>query len=363
MRATQTLDNWKKRLAGEQIQTHDGDPNVGFYRLRKKDAATNEVWWTPAAYFIDDGQLVGVIGDRNMNDREVTELWTYVCGNPIPEEVFFAFDGRVEVPNAEWPKGLLGEPKRPPFANKDDAFLIPTRTVTRAELEETFPAANREVARSDNAEPEVPLHEQHKAAIEAAIGAAPKAVPTTAEECALVEGSKNRIAELRLKADKAGKVIYEPIFRTYKAEQEQWSPVINAATTAEKALGQLALRFRENERQRIAKEAAEAAAKQREIDEANARAADRAIAAGKPEPAPMVAEVAAPTIAPVAPTYGKRTTKAELKIILDEVTDFDALYQYFKNTDEVKAALTVLARVAVAAGRTVPGTKTREGLI
>lgn len=365
MRHQQTLDNWRKRLAGETIPTHEGDPDIGFYRKRTKDIKTNVVTWEPVAYFIADGELVGTIGPRNMTENEVGDLWTFVCQYPIPEEVFFAADAwdASMQGSYQWPAGLLGEPKRPPFANK--------ATLTEGEVNSNFvraiqadiPAANREVSRADNAEPELPLHEQHMEGINNAIKAAPTLVPTTAEECALVEGSKNRIAELRLKADKDGRAIYEPIYRQYKAVQEQYSPIITAATTAEKALGELSLKFRENERQRIATEQEEAAQKQRAIDEANQRAADRAIAAGRPESAPMVMEAPAPTVAPVTPTYGKRTTKAEVKIILDEITDWDAVYAHFKNADGVKAALTVLARAAVLAGQVVPGTKTREGLI
>ncbi|MET4187649.1 hypothetical protein ABIB86_000402 [Bradyrhizobium sp. JR1.7] len=365
LRNQQTLDNWRKRLAGEEIKTYEADPDIGYYRLRKKDIKTNEVWWTPVAYFIDGGKLVGVIGDRNMNEREIGDLWHSVSAYPIPEEIFFAFEDLVEVPNADWPAGLRGEPKRPPFASKAE----PTATHTQvAGITGTaVPAANREVARSDNAPPAeeaIPLDQQHKTAIDNAIAAAPKAVPTTAEEAALAEGSKNRIAELRLAAARDGKALYEPMYRAYTAEQKKWSPLIAAAETAEKALGRLVLTFRENERKRVLKEQQEAAAKQAAIDEANARAADRAIAAGKPEPAPVVVETVAPAAPePVKPTYGTRSVKAELKTHLDEITDYDAVYAYFKGTDPVKALLTTLAKAAITAGRTVPGTKTREGLI
>lgn len=376
-RYEQTLDNWRKRLAGEKIPTYEADPDVGYYRLRFKDITTNVVAWTPVAYFVDDGELVGVVGDRNMTEKEVGDSWTFVCQYPIPEEVYFAMDGRKEVPNEEWPAGLLGEPKRPPFANKAAGSPVTTlsplgqRIADWVPEEKEIPAVNRTVARSDNQPPEeeekLPLHVQHKTAIEAAIGAAPKAVPATAEECALVEGSKNRIAELRLKADKDGKAIYEPIYRQYKAVQEQYSPIINAATVAEKALGRLVLTFRENERKRIAKEQEEADAKQREIDEANARTADRAIAAGVPEPAPKVVETpvqAAPE--PVKPTYGTRSVKAELKtfvVMPDTTLGWQTVASHFCSNGSVQDLLTKLAQAEVNAGRTVPGTKTREGLI
>jgi hypothetical protein len=369
LRNQQTLDNWRKRLAGEKILTHEGDPDIGFYRKRTKDITTNVITWEPVAYFIADSKLCGVIGDRDMTPNEVGDLWTFVCQYPIPEEVFFAADAWTVTGNSEpfqWPPGLLGEPKRPPFASIGVTSKPNGRSVS-ATVVDDIPAANREVLRSDNLPPpERPLElvEQHKEAIEAAIGAAPKVVPTTAEEAALAEGSKNRIAELRLAADKAGRAIYDPIYRQYKAEQGKWAPIVTAADTAEKALARLVLTFKENERKRVLREQEEVAVKQRAIDEANARAADRAIAAGKPEPAPVVGEAPAPAApAAVAPTYGKRTTKAEVKTLLEEITDFDAVYAYFKDTDQVKAVLTTLAKAAITAGRTVPGTKTREGLI
>lgn len=363
-RTDQTLDNWRKRLAGEKIPTHEADPDIGFYRKRTKDITTNVVTWEPVAYFIADGKLFGAIGNRDMTEREVGDLWTFVCQYPIPEEVFFAADAAwaVEAGSYQWPAGLLGEPKRPPFANK---AVAATATFEEMERGAIVPAANREVARSDNNEPPAldPV-EEHRTGINNAIAAAPKAVPKTAEECALAEGSKNRIAELRLAADKAGKAKYEPLYRAYTAEQKLWSPMVAAAQTAEKALATLVLTFKENERRRIAKEKADADAAQAIIDAANQRAADRAIAAGKPEPAPAVVEAPAPA-APVAvaPTYGKRTTKAEVKILLDAITDQQAVYEYFKDDGEVQALLHDLAAAAVKAGRTVPGTKTREGLI
>ena len=36
-RTNQTLDNWRKRLAGEAVLTHEADPDIGFYRQRHKD--------------------------------------------------------------------------------------------------------------------------------------------------------------------------------------------------------------------------------------------------------------------------------------------------------------------------------------
>ena len=213
---------------------------------------------------------------------------------------------------------------------------------------------------SDNAEPDEPLDVQHATAIDNAIAAALKKV-TSEAEAAQALGSKNRIAELRLLADKAGKAIYEPIYRTYTAEQKKWSPIIKRAETAEKSLNTAILTFRETERRRIAAEQAEADRKQREIDEANARAADRAIAQGQTGAcAGCVPEFALLSLcrSPIVATYGTRSLKEEVKTFLDQVTSWDMLFAHFKDNGEVQALLTKLASAEIKAGRAVPGTTT-----
>ncbi len=226
------------------------------------------------------------------------------------------------------------------------------------------PAADREVAKSDNASTvECAADKHHAEVIDAAIGAAIKIVASD-DDAAKALGSKNRIAELRLAADKAGKAIYEPIYRTYTAEQKKWSPIIARATAKEKELNTAILTFRESERRRIAAEQAEADRRQREIEEANQRAADRAIARGEPEQPPVVEEVASVAApAPIIATYGTRTVKEEVKFFLDKVTSWDMLFAHYKNNADVQALLMKLAGADIKAGRVVPGTTKREGLI
>jgi hypothetical protein len=50
-------------------------------------------------------------------------------------------------------------------------------------------------------------------------------------------------------------------------------------------------------------------------------------------------------------------------MLLDQVTSWDLLFQHYKGNAEVQALLTKLATADIKAGRTVPGTTTREGLI
>ena len=338
---------WRDALAGKNPKMFVDDPQAGFYRkaIKERNEAGNNkrVGWSAVAVFMHDGIMTAritagsyvhdVIGD-GLNELwsygdGLNELWSYIAGNPISEEEY----RRVAEEGLDW----------------SDSKAVP--------------AVNRTVDKADNEAPQEPLDVQHATAIKAAIGAAPAAVKSNAAADVAL-GSKNRIAELRLAADKAGKAIYEPMYRIYTAEQKKWSPMIALATAKEKELNTAILTFRESERRRIAAEQAEAERKQRDIDEANQRAADRAISKGEPEQPPEVVEVAMPApMAKIAPTYGTRNVREEVKFLLDKVTSWDMLFAHYKNNSDVQALLMKLAGADIKAGRAVPGTTSREGLI
>jgi hypothetical protein len=339
-----SYEKWRRRLAGEKvmISPNPDEDDIGFYRkpitepginakTGQRNGKTKIIGWDPVAYYMADGMLCARIGNRDMTGDEVVDLWTWCCAHPISE----AWYRDVAELGKPWPD---------------------------AKVSTDIPAANRDVAKSDNAPEDIEPDKAHAAAIDAAIGAAPAAVKSDAD-AAVALGSKNRIAELRLAADKAGKAIYEPMFRKYTAEQKKWSPIIARATAKEKELNTAILSFRESERQRVAKEQAEAERKQREIDEANARAADRAIARGESEPMPEIEEVAMPVqAAPIVPTYGTRTVKEQIKkfaIINDPV----AAFSYFKTDYDLLTRLDKLCTDAVRVGTIVPGVTYREGLL
>jgi hypothetical protein len=373
-----SYDRWRRRLAGEKVTayTQPDFGDSGFYRLPIRERAQNAqgnnngrwktIDWKPVALFVaSNDDLVCQVGGVFLTNDGMNEQWQWFVSHPISEETWRTVAERGE----PWPD-LSPEPIEFHGAvtvKYDETGKTHHRDLVKNPIQigkETIPAAGREVTAADNAAPEHPLDVQHATAIDNAIAAAIKTVKNEAE-AAQALGSKNRIAELRLAADKVGKSLYEPIYRTYTAEQKKWSPIVARATAAEKSLNTAILTFREKERQRIYAEQEAAATKQREIDEANQRAADRAIAAGQPEPEPIVETVDAPVFepAPITPTYGTRKLKEEVKTFLDTVSDFDAVYTYFKGTDEVNAFLTTLATNAIKAGKTVPGTTTRQGLI
>lgn len=371
-----TYASWKARLEGAKVPTHDGDPDVGFYRkpIRTKREEGNKITgWVPVAYFMDGKKLIGVIGDRDMTANEITDLWTYVCAYPIPEEVYRDVDA-----GKPWPAGLIGEPKQASRTAYPDKLASDLKTLAEMPVADIIPAAGRTVTVADNAPPitaDLPLDQQHRQAIE---NATKEPVPevTCEEDVAIVTGRKNRVAELRLAADKAGKSIYEPMYRAYTTEQKKWSPLAAICTTFEKKCAAAVLTFRENERKRLLALQEEADRKQREIDEANQRAADRAIIRGDNidpgEEAYRLIGTAAhnPAFeetkpAPVAPTYGTRTVKEELKKFAEIHTPeaWAQVREHFKDNAEVRALLMKLAQAEVNAGRTVLGVTIREGLI
>lgn len=328
---------WQHALAGKKPKMFVDQPELGFYRrgVKHRDEKGNNkrVGWDPVAVFMDGDIIVGRLGDRDLTGDALNELWSYIAGNPISEEAYRAVADRGE----PWPDA--------------PEVVLTTREITAA----------------DNNPPEVLTDKDHAAAIDAAIGAAIGAalkMVANEAEAGQALGSKNRIAELRLAADKAGKALYDPPYREYKRLHGLWSPMVARADTAEKGIAKAILTFREKERQRVAAEQAEADEKQREIDEANQRAADRAIIAGIPEELPEIVEVEQPIpVAPILPTYGSRKLKEEVKFILDAITDYDAVYAFLKAEPELKALLLKLATAKVKAGFIVPGTTAREGLI
>lgn len=363
-----SYDNWRKRLEVAKLPTvaarraeltrlglANMAPTIddeGYYRIpiTHKSVTGNGkniiTGYTPIAIFFDGGSLVGVRGtdQDEMTSNQVVDCWTWCCSHPVPYEIYklVAEDGEL------WP-----DLKAAVELDEDGGSI----GVPAGRLSDNQPPAETELEKE-------PYHIRFAKAIDAAISAAATLVVDSTEADAIAVGSKNRIAELRLAGARIGKAKYEPLLRVYETERNKWLPVVNRAADAEKAIERKVLTFRDAERRRIAAEQAAAAQRQREIDEANERAAQRAIAAGVAEAAPVAEEEPPATHAPapVAPTYGTRQVKTELKKFAVIVNDVE-VYKHFAANPDLQVFLQKLATNAIRAGLTVPGTTTREGLI
>ncbi len=371
-------DNWRRRLAGEKVTTYlqPQFEDEGYYRKPivepvlglngKTNGQKRIIGWTPVAYFIDRGKLCGIIGDRDMAANEVSDesLWSWVCKHPVKEETFRAVLDRGE----PWPDAS------PAAAfNKDMAKpeLTPDQVLDKAMGADADDQEALAIGLGHNKQPVVEPHVEHSEAIENAIRAAKDLEVKDEATAAIVTGSINRIAELRLAATKKGKSLYQPIYQQYKTVMGQWTPMIEKAEGWEKVLNKRYLTWRAAEKKKADDAERERLAEVQRIEEANARAADRAIGRGEPEPEPVYPEevlpAPTPAPAPVAPTYraaGQRTAPKEVeRWWIDGVDDFDALYNHFKSHADVRSVLTALATAAIKNGQEVPGTRRHFGLI
>lgn len=360
-----SYDNWRKRLEVQKLPTvaqrraeltrlgfANMEPTAadeGYYRIpitKKSENGNGKnivTGYTPVALFLDGAELVGVRdGQTEMTPNQVIDSWTWFCSHPIPYDLYKA----VAEDGEPWP----------------DAVGIHALEVLEESSGKRL-SDNQPPAEPDK--PVLPAHERFAAAIDAAISAAATLVVDSVEADAIAQGSKNRIAEIRLAGEKVGKREYEPMHAAYVEVRDRWLKPVNKASAAEKAIQTKILTFRESERRRVAAEQAEAARVQREQDEANERAAQRAIAAGEQEMPPVVEEAppaATPAPAPAAPTYGTRRVKDELKKFA-VITDDVEVYRHFAANADLRALLEKLATNAIRSGLTVPGATFREGLV
>lgn len=388
-----SYDNWRRRLALAQLPTvaarraavaalkinfsQPGEADEGYYRkpITEKHPSGNGqnviTGWVPVSYYMwpdQNGKLEGCIGagdqSRNMTPDEVgdEELWSWVVSNPINYETYQSV---VEFGDP-WPDQLIHQNEADNRSAASNADKSPSRATVAGDALPSEQGHARTVAtisNDHNKPPELLPHVEHANAIDNAIGAAKDLKVTTVQEAAIAAGAANILRDRRLAAEKAGKIKVEPLKLAYETERNNWLPPVQRAKAFEDGLRKMVSEFEIAERKRVIKEQQEALEKQRELDEANARAADRAIAAGLPEQPPVVEEVAVIPQAPerVQPTYGNYKPAAKPLRKFAVITDDVAVYKYFANTADMKDMLQRFATHAVRQGVEVPGTTFREG--
>jgi hypothetical protein len=371
--------NWKARLAGQTVKTflQPQLEDAGYYRLpitnRKPNGQTDITGWVPVAMWVDGGELTGLVGAgddiRDMSSDQLCgeQFWSWICRNPITHEIYKAVaeDGK------PWP----------------DSPAVQLAATMVQQAEPTIPAANREVTANHNAAPEEdnrPAYEIAAEKIDNARGVADTFEVKDLKTAEQALGIVNRLAELRLNAKRDGEDEYKPHYNKYKKLLDAWKPPIDRAEASEKALTAKINSWKRAEEKRLREEQAkadaerkrqheEAARKLEEEEAAAARAMDRAIANGEPpsaQAAPVLElepPVEQPAPAPVAPPvinlngpYGKRRLRDTPPTVIVEITDYDKVYEFFKNTEAVRSCLMILAKASVKVNVPVPGVTTRN---
>ena len=303
---------------GKTLPVHEGDPQQGYYRIRYgKDKP-----YEPVAIWRDEqGNWLAY---RSKREVRAEDIWTGCCRNPISYETYVnASEGR------GWPDddGVVASQVNPPEPTIGDN----SGDVDEAEA----------------------LKDQIAAAL-AGMDAYAKITDDATAAKAL--SLRNRLNELSGQADKIRVKEKEPHLEAGKAVDAKWQPLVKSAKAgADKVrdsigawethkLQEQRKREREDEQARLAAE--QASREQR----ADAAVIEAPASAAPVEAAPM----------PIKATYGKAAS-VQVKVVVDQVTDWAALYAYMANRPEVQDLLRQLAQKAIDAGRTnVPGITTIE---
>ena len=300
---------WQNALAGEFGPIHDGDPQPGFYRWRRKGQIDRPV----AIWCDDDGTMRAMVGDH---DDDAAEIWTFVADKPIAEATYRAV--------------MAGEP---------------------------WPTIAPSVARPTNSESADPvdiLRDQ----IEACKADLARFVEITSDEqTAAAQSLRARLLELAREADKAREAQKKPHFEAGKAVDAKFQPLVKGAKDAADTVAR-AMSAWENEKDRRARAERERAEKaRREIEEAARKAAEAGMA--PPLAAALmeaVATIAPPEPAAAAPIKGAYGRAASVRTVrIARVVDQDRLYEAVKGNSEIRAALQKVAQAIVDGGETVAG--------
>lgn len=83
---------WRKALAGEPVEINEGDPQNGFYKMRKGRGGE----WLPVAIFLNkDGRQIARVANEV---KEPLDVWTWCAGNPVSNA-----DAKHALETGSWP--------------------------------------------------------------------------------------------------------------------------------------------------------------------------------------------------------------------------------------------------------------------
>lgn len=298
-------DFWRRRMAGEVVPIHDGEPQAGFYRLKTKDGN-----WQPVAYwFGKDGALRCRVGGRDIDEQTASERWPWASKSPISHEVYKAV-----VSGELWP-------------DQHESVSRDRINSTGAPADDSFDGLKDRIE---------DLARDAEALINAG-AATDQAAADRASDLA------NRLAELQKQADTARAAEKKPHDDAAAAVQAKWKPLLGVADVYRRIKSAVITPFLVAEDQK--RRAAEADAR---------KAAEEAAKAGQPIP-----ESTTQRAAPKAGSGGRRSVALRtVKVVT--ITDRAAVLKFFENNPLITEALQKMAEKVVAAGAEVPGVTVTE---
>lgn len=286
------------------------EPQAGFYRTRINKAV---------AIWPDDDGMNFIVEGRQLHPHEMEDVWLEVCRRPVTEQQWRDYGEK----GVWWDfDPVLNETFGHNLASAEDPEAIAAMLATLQE------AAKRYVKIEDE------------------------------EASKRAHGIRNRINDLRLRAEKLHKAEKEPHLKAGQAVDRKWNPMVKDATTAAAGLARAMAAWEDAKRAAVRRAEWEAEEAARKAEEAR-RAAE---AAGLPPPEP-VAVPEAPSLpepsAQIRSAYGK-AANVKMRLTVTEVTDWSALLRRYSQRSELKDLLMKLAQQDVDSGLDVPGVKVEE---
>lgn len=311
---------WRNALAGNFGPIHDGDPQQGYYRVRRK----GEQWEPVAIWF--DGERGEWLAYRNGKEVRADDIWTWACRQPISFEAY---------EKAMAGDGFDDEPKAAPGIGDNSGEADP------------FDALKIELAGESEQVADFLKGE----------------VKTQAAADRLGIWAK-RLTDIAKRADNQRVIEKEPHLAASRAVDDRWRDIIadakDWAAKAKKATETFLIAKKRADEARAREEAAKAAELRRQAEEATREAqtaeqvdedaeAKRAELIRQAQEAEKAAEV---RNAQAGRTGAKVSLRTEKRA---KIVDFDACLLALKDRAEVRDLVQSLANRAVKSGFPLAG--------
>lgn len=302
---TDAYENWRRRLAGENVPIHDGKPECGRYKMRRQKNGP----FLPVAIFMKDGEMFAAVGKEFVDPESI---WLHAVKNPVSEA-----DYKHAMQHGHFPD----EP--------------PPRTVGDNNPPDTI-------------EEIIPLEIEQASEWLRSIG------EITSQRDADIAGNRvSALRELKKQVEAKHKKEKEPHLAAGRAVDAKYKPLIEDVDGACKALLAAVTKFLNAERDRKAKEAREAY--EREVA---ARVLERAQARDEGEPVEEELALPPPPQPVKVNAGGARGAKIALRSeTIAVITDYEAVLHHFAHHEDIESCVQKLANRAAKAGVQVPGVK------
>jgi hypothetical protein len=322
MRSYETFDTWEwwqlavagtKEIGSSDLPIHADMPHTGYYRTKRIGGGL-----VPVAIWKDvNGDWIGLVDGDLVDDRKVRAGWVWYAKRPVTQAEY-----DTAVATGTWPDVDAAAAPQP----------VAQTSVAPPPMGDNLPPNESEI-----------LKDQIETAKSGVARYAAIADDVTAGKA---QSLRARLLELAREADKKREELKKPHFEAGKAVDLEWQPIIKDAK-AGAALIASALSAFETEKWRAAE------AERREADEERRRSE----AKGKPAPPPY--EEPAPLPTTVRGGYGRAASIKVVKVVT-EVTDWNLLFAYIKDTPSLQVKMIEIAEHLVKNGHTVPGVKIEE---